>query len=205
MPERQPSANDLDAPRIVDRHMEVHCCQPHIPPDMRACFLASTGDGALQGQGPRCKDTGPDVAQAARWFPSTSSAQRQEQWLGPSGSGRRSRRRMRTRKSELGTANSSHVGRTVNTRAAWGPACDSSNARDARGKFRKVCLKRALVTSPGCPVLPPSQEAFRFIFPVGGVGVVLQGLPPAGCLKALCAGGDRCRQRMSNWHVLAEA
>ena len=43
MPERQPIANDLDAPRIRDRHMGVHCCQAHIPPHTRACFLANTG------------------------------------------------------------------------------------------------------------------------------------------------------------------
>ena len=114
MPERQPIASDLDAPRIVDRHMGVRCCQPHIPPQGKARDART-----------------PDVAQAARWSPNTSSAQRQKQWLGPSGSGRRSRRRTRMRKSELGTAKSSRVGRTVNTRAAWDPACDSSSARNA--------------------------------------------------------------------------
>ena len=84
------------------------------------------------------------------------------------------------RKSELGTANLSHVERTVNTRAAWGPTCDSSNARDAEegSGTQKVRLKRALVTSPGCPVLPASQEVSRLIFAVGGVGGVGRRGPP---------------------------
>ena len=38
MPKRQPIANDLDAPRILDQHMEVLCSQPHIPPHRLACF-----------------------------------------------------------------------------------------------------------------------------------------------------------------------
>ena len=137
--------------------------------------------------------------------PSTSSAQRQEQWLGPSGSGKRSRRRTRMRKSELGTANSSHVGRTVNTRAALGPACDSSNARDAgESSGRCVASTRSSQARAAWCCQPRKKLPGSSSRSVGSAWSS-KASPPAGCLKALCAevggGWHRCRQmaRAQRW------
>ena len=103
----------------------------------------------------------PDVAQAARWSPSTSNAQRQGQWLGPSGSARRNRRRMRMRKSELGTvANTSHVGRTVNTRAAWGQLATAATL-ETQGKIQAGASRARARHKPGLPAVASLAKSFQ--------------------------------------------
>ena len=85
---RQAAADDLDAPCIVDRPIDVHGGQCDVAPDTRPGFLADAGDGAFEGYNAREAST-PEVEHAARWSPYASSAQRQEQLRGPSGGGPR--------------------------------------------------------------------------------------------------------------------
>ena len=66
MPRRQPLANDLDAPRIVDGHrwhMEIYCCQPHLPTRSSASWQARV-NARSKGKARWAKT--PAVAQAAR-------------------------------------------------------------------------------------------------------------------------------------------
>ena len=49
VPKRQAVADDLDAPRVVDRHIDVHGSQRDVAPDTRSGFLADAGDGPFEG------------------------------------------------------------------------------------------------------------------------------------------------------------
>ena len=80
---------------------------------------------------PRARERPEHRTLPARWSPSTSSVPRQEQLRGASGRGKRSRRSSRSRNWGGGTVTSSQVRTTVGDRAECGPACGSSNARDA--------------------------------------------------------------------------
>ena len=55
-------------------------------------------------------------------------------YAGATGSGKRSRRSSNTRNNGEVTVNSADLGKTVKARAACGPACDSSSARDAASR-----------------------------------------------------------------------
>ena len=84
----------------------------------------------------------PDVAHAALWSPSGSRWPRQAHVRGATGSGSRSPRSSKTRKCAEGTVTSPDVGKTVRVRAACGPACDSSSARDAESRSER-CVSSA--------------------------------------------------------------
>jgi len=49
VPQWEAVADNLDAPRIVDRHIDVHCGQRDVAPDTSPGFLADACDGALEG------------------------------------------------------------------------------------------------------------------------------------------------------------
>ena len=84
----------------------------------------------------------PDVAHAALWSPSGSRWPRQAHVRGATGSGSRSRRSSKMRRCAEGTVTSPDVGKTVRVRAACGPACDSSSARDAESRSER-CVSSA--------------------------------------------------------------
>ena len=70
------------------------------------------------------------------------SLPRQLHVRGTSGRGRRRRRRSTMRNCAFGMDAASCVGATVMARAECGPACDSSSARDARGRSER-CVSQA--------------------------------------------------------------
>ena len=84
VPEREAVAYDLAAPGVVDGHIKVHGRRSNVATNAGSGFLAKPCDGALDGNG---SGSAPDVAQAARWSPYSSSVPRQEQARGPSGRG----------------------------------------------------------------------------------------------------------------------
>ena len=130
MPQREAVRDDFDAPGVSE---------PDVASDPRAGVAAHTRHSMLKGQG-RVAST-PDVAQAVRWSLSASSCPRQLHLRGASGRGSRRRRSRRTRKRALGTETSSRVGVTLKTRAAKGPAWESSTQRARCGsEVRKVHL-----------------------------------------------------------------
>ena len=127
--------DDFDAPGMSDRHFEAHVGEPDVASDPCAGLAAHTRDSMLERRA-RVAST-PDVAQAVRWSPSASSYPRQLHLRGANGRGSRRRSSRRTRKRALGTETSSHVGVTLKTRAAKGPAWESSRVRDAGAKSEK--------------------------------------------------------------------
>ena len=129
VPKGQPVRRNFDAAVIGDRHIDVHVCQANIAGDSRPSFLAHPRHCPLERKGSGCEHTGsrtccPVVAERV-------GRSRQAHVRGATGSGKRSRRSSKTRKSGDGTISSAEVGKTVKARAACGPACDSSSARDA--------------------------------------------------------------------------
>ena len=68
VPQGKAVSDDLNAPRIRDRHIEVHVGESHDP---SAGFPTDSRDGMLKGQPARVART-PEVAQAERSSPSVS-------------------------------------------------------------------------------------------------------------------------------------
>ena len=120
MPQGEAVRDDFDAPGVSDRDLEIHVGEPDVASDPRAGLAAHTRYSMLNGRA-RLAST-PDVAQAVRWSPSTSSCPRQLHLRAASCRRSRRRRSRRTRNRALGTDTSSRVDVTLKTWAAKGPA-----------------------------------------------------------------------------------
>ena len=73
LPQGQAVSDDLNAPLITDRHIQVHVGQSHMAGDPSTGFVTDSCDGMLKGQCAHVART-PEVAQAERWSPSVSSS-----------------------------------------------------------------------------------------------------------------------------------
>ena len=63
VPEWQAVGDDLDAPRVAHRDVDVHVGDP-VACNARASLPADTGDGMLERKGSRCQDTGRSARRA---------------------------------------------------------------------------------------------------------------------------------------------
>ena len=99
-----------------------------------------------------------NVAQAS---PSGSRRPRQRQVRGAKGSGKRSRRRRSTRRCSGGRATAADVGSTVRARPEWGPACESSSARDAGCSSRAATAARCQPRRWPSPLQARPQRSTR--------------------------------------------
>ena len=126
VPERKVVVDDLDAPRVAHRDVDVHVSDPDVARNACASLPTDAGDGMLERiRGAKT----PDVAHAEQWSPSGSRRPRQRQTRGVRGSGSRRRRSKSTRRCSGGRATAADVGRAVRARPEWGPACESSGTR----------------------------------------------------------------------------
>ena len=142
-----------------------------VASNSRPGLPAHVRDSMLKGQGTRGQDARGGATRHGdrRVGQAMSSCPWQLHLRGTSCRGMRKCRSSSTRNWALGMVTSSCVGKTLKTRPAKGPACESSSARDA-GEVSKMRLIRALITSTGGTKLP-AFEAPRsggFLRSVGG-------------------------------------
>ena len=135
----------------------------------------------------------PELAHAARWSPSGSRHPRQAHARGATGRGSRNQRRRTIRNCGEGRVSSDEVGKTVSARAACGPACDSSSARDA-ASVRKMQLERVHVTGGRGQPLPPSHWVPEFPICMGSL-IGLYGPPVRCCIPLAAEAGCRMLQQ----------
>ena len=64
MPERQAVSDDLDAPRVAHRDVDVHVGDTDVACNAFASLPTDTGDGMLERKGSRCQDTGRGARRA---------------------------------------------------------------------------------------------------------------------------------------------
>eukprot|EP00439_Symbiodinium_sp_Y106_P077293 s244_g16.t1 len=137
MPESKSVRDDLDAAVVSNRHIDIHVGQADITGNTRAGFLADPRSSPSKEGGP-----GRRARRKLRRQPCdrrVGRGPRQAHVRGATGSGTRSRRSIRTRNKGEVTVSSAEVGKAVKARAACGPACDSSSARDAASGWERRC------------------------------------------------------------------
>ena len=135
MPESKSVRDDLDAAVVSNRHIDIHVGQADITGNTRAGFLADHRSSPSKEGGP-----GRRARRKLRRQPCdrrVGRGPRQAHVRGATGSGTRSRRSIRTRNKGEVTVSSAEVGKAVKARAACGPACDSSSARDAASGWER--------------------------------------------------------------------
>ena len=64
VPERQAVGDDLDAPRVAHRDVDVQVSDPDVACNARASLPTDAGDGMLVRKGSRCQDTGRSARRA---------------------------------------------------------------------------------------------------------------------------------------------
>ena len=64
VPERQAVGDDLDAPRVAHRDVDVHVSVPDVACNARASLPTDAGDGMFERKGSRCQDTGRSARRA---------------------------------------------------------------------------------------------------------------------------------------------
>ena len=64
VPERQAVGDDLDAPRVAHRDVDVHVSDPDVACNARASLPTDAGDGMLERKSSRCQDTGRSARRA---------------------------------------------------------------------------------------------------------------------------------------------
>ena len=165
VPKGQAVRDDLNATRVADRNIDVHVSEPDVACNARTALPADAAE--------RCS-------------PRVLRRPRNRQRRGAKGSGKRSRRRMSTRRCSGGRATVADVGSTVRARPERGPACESSSARDARVRWERcVSSARSSQAATAARCQPRSLPAAQVAVPVRRVGSGTSVLSvPIGCRKA---------------------
>ena len=132
MPESKSVRDDLDAAVVSNRHIDIHVGQADITGNTRAGFLADPRSSPFKREGPGGEHAGSCAGSPviAEWVEATTAGARtrgDRQWQA-----KPAQHQMRN-KGEV-TVSSAEVGKAVKARAACGPACDSSSARDAASR-----------------------------------------------------------------------
>ena len=182
VPERQAIANDLNAPRIMDGHIDVHGGERNVAADACPGLLADTSDGAFEGKGSRGEHTrhqmwsrqlgglhthqvrrGKGKKKAAAWAEIKGQAQAPQE-----------------QDTEVRSGDDNILTRWQDHECSGRVRSSLREQQGAgrRGQVSKVRLERALVASMGGSALPAAEEVGRFILLGRGAGRGGHGLIP---------------------------